>query len=80
MPNITGKLGGNGAHGVYGLPTLTGAFKNIVRTYNAVGLGSGNACVSSFELDASLSNPIYGNSDTVTPESLKCEYFIRYLN
>lgn len=27
---------------------------------------------------ASVSNNIYGNSDTVTPESLKCKYFIRY--
>ena len=28
--------------------------------------------------DASLSNPVYGNSDTVTPLSLSTKFFIKY--
>ena len=71
LPNITGKLGGDSANGVYGLPNLTGAFKNIVMTYNNIGLPNGGACISSFEFDASRSNPIYGKSDTVQPNAVK---------
>ena len=28
--------------------------------------------------DASLSNPVYGSSDTVTPLSCRCKHFIKY--
>lgn len=30
------------------------------------------------QMDASRSNSIYGNSDTVTPESLSTKFFIKY--
>lgn len=78
MPNITGKLGGNGPNGVYGLPALTGAFKNIVNTYGGVGLVPAQACLASFELDASHSNPIYGSSTTVRPLSQSTLVLIKY--
>lgn len=78
MPNITGKLGGNGPHGVYGLPTLTGAFKNIVNTYDGVGVGTAKSCLASFELDASHSNPVYGSSTTVRPLSQSTLVLIKY--
>lgn len=29
-------------------------------------------------IDLSRSNSIFGNSDTVTPESMSCKFFIRY--
>lgn len=33
---------------------------------------------SGFNFNASNISSIYGNSDTVTPESLSCKFFIRY--
>ena len=37
-----------------------------------------NAPLYNLDFDASLSNPIYGNSDTVTPLSLSTKFFIKY--
>lgn len=34
---------------------------------------------SGFNFNTSNVSSIYGNSDTVTPESLSCKFFIRYL-
>lgn len=34
---------------------------------------------SGFNFNASNVSSIYGNSDTVTPESLSCKFFIRYM-
>lgn len=37
-----------------------------------------NATRTNLNFDASLSNPIYGNSNTVNPLSLSCRIFIKY--
>lgn len=69
LPNITGKLGVIGLSGA----TYTGAF------YYA---GGGAALSNSGEgdyiagFDASLSNSIYGNSDTVQPPSVNVIYYM----
>lgn len=65
LPNITGYVSNN--KGEY--ETVSGAFalgdnKNI---YSANGTGSQ---VRDINFDASLSNPIYSNSDTVQPQSI----------
>lgn len=66
LPNITGS------HYAYyytdGGPN--GAFTANVQTYNAMTLGNtSNSNYGKFTFDASLSNPIYGNSEHVTPET-----------
>ena len=78
MPNITGKLGGNGASGVYDIPLATSAFKNVVATYYNVGLVYGNAHVSSFEFDASCSSTVYKDKAHVIPLSIATAFLIRY--
>ena len=40
--------------------------------------GGGDSSRPDLGFDASLSNEIYGNSDTVTPESLSCLFCIKY--
>ena len=56
---------------------VTGAFANnsTVAT-NLAGCSTANCARSNLDFDASLSNPIYGNSDTVQPpSSLKLLYY-----
>ena len=66
LPNITGTLGiSNGSAGV------SGAFaKTTTADWNLSGGGSTVLVYGSF--DASRSNTIYGNSDTVQPPSVTC--------
>ena len=61
LPNITGTFthGGINAH-------YSGAFKNYSE-FGGVGQNAQKNFIASF--DASLSNPIYGNSEHVTPET-----------
>lgn len=61
LPNITG---GNALSGLY-TPTVTGAFKNAGST----GISGRDGQVGHYGIsfDASLSNSIYGKSDTVQP-------------
>jgi hypothetical protein len=67
LPNITGRFGYRTPH------PPTGAFYTgdggAVGWYNDT---TGPTC-----FDASLSNSIYGNSDTVQPYSLTCRYIIK---
>lgn len=75
LPNITGNLLGFCRSGYY---TPTGAF-----TITEVGVASEGASRNApwsgvLNFYASLSNPIYGNSDTVQPPSLKVKYLIKY--
>lgn len=68
LPNITGSFGGN--H----FGTASGAF-----SYNNTnkGYSDGNAYEQGpVTFDASGSNSIYGNSDTVQPQSVKVLYYI----
>ena len=69
LPNITGTVP------ISTDSNVTGAFKiepnPSVFTFSATGNGN-NLC-----LDSSLSNPIYGNSDTVQQEAVQYPYFIQ---
>jgi len=74
LPNITGESS------IHNNPnyTTTGAFS--VTDTNKI--GSAISAYDSFvnlTFDASLSNPIYGNSDTVQPPVIQC-YLMFYCN
>ena len=73
-PNITGgwgdQSGGNGA-----VPK-TGAFSGSVGSKGSAGWGTSAGSVSTIDFNASNSNPIYGNSDTVQPQTIKALYYI----
>ena len=73
LPNIEGTMSGDISEG-----SATGALK-ITNAYNG-SMWSGNTSVPrmrNWSFDASLSNPIYGKSDTVQPpSSLKLLYYV----
>ena len=67
LPNITGTMVGDISEGV-----ATGALKIDTIYPSPMWQGSVNiARMRNWSLDASLSNPIYGNSDTVQPYATK---------
>lgn len=72
LPNITGTLLGSGSHSINNETYFTGAFAytNAVlsKTYGAS--ERNEKYNSSADFNASLSNPIYGTSDTVQPPSI----------
>ena len=70
LPNITGTVVSD--YTSY----WSGAFK-VGKTISG-GAGSGSDAVAEF--DASLSNPIYGNSDTVQPNAVALRYFVVVAN
>ncbi|MDD3241467.1 MAG: phage tail protein [Bacilli bacterium] len=70
LPNITGGLGST-----ISWIGRTGAFYNGT---SRSPVGSGGYGVIDALFDASLSNPIYGKSTTVTPENVSVLYFIKY--
>ena len=51
-----------------------------IKTAPGGSFGGGGSIYTSmlFSLDASLSNSIYGNSDTVTPKSTSCMLILKY--
>ena len=79
-PAITGNVGGTPAQttiknelwgwGCYG--------NNLTDTRNTCNSGGANQPIHWCKFDASLSSPIYGNSDTLTPLSQTCRFSIRY--
>ena len=72
LPNITGTMVSDISEGV-----ATGALKIDTIHSGAMWQGSANvARMRNWSLDASLSNPIYGNSDTVQTDSIKVYYYI----
>lgn len=75
LPNITGNLddihGGRAA-----APGGDGVFK-ATNAGTANGASSAYGNYASFSFDASRSNPIYGNSETVQQEAIKYPYFIQ---
>lgn len=78
LPNITGMLRTVGAAscGLY-LNGSTGAFSNPSgKTSGQTGEQSGGTTYKEANFDASLSNPIYGNSNTVQPQTVKVLYYI----
>lgn len=72
LPNITGTIGDRIEASTN--PTATGAF--YVTTTSGGGEGNGNYRYFGMGIDASLSNPIYGNSTTVQPQAIKVLYYI----
>ena len=83
LPNITGRRVASWGGGDYGgRGYTTGCFKqdadkNIPPTINGENWnGDGNG--TGFAFDASLSNPIYGNSTTVQPPAVTMRYIIKY--
>lgn len=80
LPNIEGSavFGSNSNVAPIGKASiLSGSFRkgNPFSSY-VMQNASGSYEVYSFELDASLSNPIYGNSDTVQPPAVQYPYYI----
>jgi len=71
LPNITGYLDMD----VGGAQNVEGAFYKGT-TFNAL-YGGNPTTVTDVAFDASKSNPIYGNADTVQPKSLRVLYIIK---
>ena len=67
LPNITGRSGAYENLGSYWL-TSSGALKSVHAGNTSIG-GGGTGAYYYSDLDASLSNSIYGNSEHVTPET-----------
>ena len=79
LPNITGYYRPNGNVSAFReAAVVSGAFNHSNDTGLEYGSGYAVAGTSyaSLILDASLSNPIYGNSNTVQPQSIKVYYYI----
>ena len=76
MPNIIGALGA-AYGGILADDTTNNAFVNTGRDRYALADAQGkfNRYV---DMNASRSNPIYNNSETVTPESLTTFVLIKY--
>ena len=74
MPNINGTF--IGLFTSVGDSNWTGAFSADKITYKRAGGEVSTGGHATF--DASLSNPVYGNSDTVTPLSLTSKFYIKY--
>ena len=75
MPNITGRISAS----VY-IATAGSGSGCFSKGKNLSGGAAGNSGGNKIALtmDASDSNPIYGNSSTVTPLSMSTFYVIRY--
>lgn len=80
LPNITGEsnIGGNAPKTVQS----RGALKQVRYQLNSIvnATSSDMSDLAQTALDASLSNPIYGNSDTVQPQSIRVYYYIVVAN
>lgn len=74
LPNITGRIGNTDIEG----SSSTGAFYRSGRS-GKLENQDGNPDPNVY-FDASRSNPIYGNSDTVQPQSIKVLYYIVVAN
>ena len=79
LPNIKGSITGDRLFGQYASSmSSAGALKlsttSSSSSYTPTSSGDFN---NGFSFDASYSNPIYGNSDTVQPEAVQYPYFIQ---
>jgi len=72
-PNITGSITSN----MGGKSNPQGALTIGTRTAGSAYVGGGAGGKTDFGIDASLSNPIYGNSETVQEEAIQYPYFIQ---
>ena len=71
LPNITGQI----LNGLRDISSCSGAFKNVSSLANEGAEHS--SAKGGVAFNASLSNPIYGNSTTVQPEAIQYPYFIQ---
>ena len=71
LPNITGTAGAT----YTGFENTSDCF-TVNSSTRTVATGSSGSFPSLLLFDASLSNPIYGNSNTVQPQSIKILYYI----
>ena len=78
LPNITGGFRPHGGNGL-SVRDLSGAFSARPNGSSVTGIG-GNTGTGNIgaNFNASLSNPIYDNSDTVTPLSLTTKIVLKY--
>lgn len=79
LPNITGAVRPDDNNYGWGAGTeASGAFTDYYRGFSHIGddIWSGDRG-NGFKFDASLSNPIYGNSDTVQPKAYVSHYWLR---
>lgn len=75
LPNIEGYFNEGCINDGYG----GGAINKYAGTYTNGGGSGGDSFVrASWSFNASLSNPIYGNSTTVQPPAIICNYVIKY--
>lgn len=76
LPNITGTSNGYCTAGSSAGTDVSGCIYNI--TYQSPqGATNNNSWSAKFGIDASLSNPIYGASDTVQEEAIQYPYYIQ---
>lgn len=76
LPNITGTSNGYCTSGSSTGADVSGCIYNI--TYNTnQGATNNNSWSAKFGIDASLSNPIYGATDTVQEEAIQYPYYIQ---
>lgn len=76
LPNITGTSNGYCTAGSSAGTDVSGCIYNI--TYKSPqGATNNNSWSAKFGIDASLSNPIYGASDTVQEEAIQYPYYIQ---
>ena len=84
LPNITGNFGIANNAGVVNATSITEgyAYSGAFVPYTSITYGTTAAGfpVSSYniEINASRCSAIYGNSSTVTPNSLKIAFYISY--
>ena len=79
LPNISGVLGPSRTLHTYSGTSvpISGAFKKTsISGTTVIGSSGSSADVYKYEIDASLSNSIYGNSTTVQPQTIKVLYYI----
>lgn len=78
LPNITGEWGWQNNTGVVAHEnTLSGAFTRSGNLKNYALANVVQSNTDNLKFDASKSNPIYGNADTVQPKSLRVLYIIK---
>lgn len=84
LPNITGRISTGGEYGFDAIWNVDnrGAFNTSTATQNGWSAATAQNSIASKSsqalFDASLSNPIYGKSDTVQPPALTMRYIIKY--
>ncbi|MBQ3641498.1 hypothetical protein II906_06215, partial [bacterium] len=80
LPNITGSIQTDGGGNLFSdseLYTTDGCLSPIIVNQNNIANASASSnSLGGFSIDASDSSSIYGNSDTVQPQSVKVLYYI----